>query len=127
MTGQNEKFEDFADNARMAHAEIDRLNENVHEFERAFATAIGQAVSSGREFDEVLRGLARRMAAIAVEGMFEPLANELGASYRASRDGSPAIAPPRAAGGRRLAVAGKSQNQLATFLARFARAGLKNL
>jgi hypothetical protein len=113
------------------------LSANADNFGKAFAGALRQAAVAGRDLDDVLRGLALRLASNALDRALAPL-EQLLAGAASGLAQSAAGAFPTNAGAKSSSIVvniatpdtaafGKSQGQIAAMLARAVSRGSRAL
>jgi len=96
---------DLAQTTDKARASTNALGVSAMQFARIMSRAFGDAVSGGKQFDDVLKQLALRLSTMAVANAFRPLGKELFGSLDRifagafGGDGSGLPIQPFAAGG----------------------------
>src|SRR5579884_38626 len=86
-------FDELAQASDTARTNANALSVSATQFANAMRKAFTDAVSGGKEFDDVLKSLALRLSNLALANAFKPLAKQLADGWGGLFEGG-ALAPP---------------------------------
>ena len=81
---------DEFDKTRKRQSELEAL---VHKFSNAMTRAFGQAVTGGKQFDDVLKNVALSLSKLAVQSALKPLGQIFSGGFKDDEGGTMTITP----------------------------------